>query len=365
MDEASQVEDRVATLFLIGYRELPQKPALVISGDYQQLRQVGHAGDKSVMQRFAEARRSFHLQSNYRTRDEALKAFLKAIRVGQPLKSFLAEFWEGSLISGSILAAVRWTLLQAETRGYDFTWLTVTHKGVHRVNMAALLCQKEPITREMLERDGYPGDHAVNAGPIILRPGLRLRLSRNLDKTRGFVNGALGTILEVLSKSVAVVALNTGKLVLLHPVSDGKATFLPCAYGYATTVRKAQGASLDGVVLYFDHCYPPERGYGYVGASRARTKGGLYHYGRLRRTDWLPVVEGEGDAEEQVRRSMESESEASGSDDDEHDYDGDSDDGYAFEELLGGEEDYEDDSFDASLLEAAGAGEGADDAGLF
>ena len=142
----------------------------------------------------------------------------------------------------------------------------------------------------------------------MLRQGLRLRLSRNVDKSRGFVNGALCTILRVLSKSVAVVELFNGRLLLLHPVVDGELTFLPCAYGYATTIRKAQGASLPAVILYFDHCYPPERGYGYVGASRAQSKGGLYHYGRLRRTDWLPV-DGSPDYE-QVARGPESDSDS-------------------------------------------------------
>ena len=41
--------------------------------------------------------------------------------------------------------------------------------------------------------------------------------------------------------------------------------------------------------LFFDHNYPPARGYGYVATNRLKTKTGLYHYGRIRRTDWLPV----------------------------------------------------------------------------
>ena len=166
------------------------------------------------------------------------------------------------------------------------------------MNLAALQALPEPITEEDLDRYGFPGDAKACAGPIILRVGLRLRLSRNLDKPRGFVNGALCTVVELLSSVVAVVQLKNGKLLLLHPVSDGKGTFLPCAYGYATTIRKAQGASLDAVVLFFDHRYPPERGYGYVGSSRAKTKAGLFLYGRLRRSDWLPV--GPGAIGEQV-----------------------------------------------------------------
>ena len=68
-------------------------------------------------------------------------------------------------------------------------------------------------------------------------------------------------------------------MILVHPVSAGRGdtlhTFLPCTYGYATTIRRAQGASLDYVCLYADAKFPPDRGYGYVGASRCRNAAGL------------------------------------------------------------------------------------------
>ena len=54
-------------------------------------------------------------------------------------------------------------------------------------------------------------------------------------------------------------------------------------------MRKAQGSSLSLGALFFDHGHAPDRGYGYVGASRFRSAGGLFHYGRLRRSDWRPV----------------------------------------------------------------------------
>ena len=199
-----------------------------------------------------------------------------------------------------------------------------THKGVQRVNLAALRCLKDPIDAEMLVGEGYPSDPSVSAGNLILRVGLRLRVSRNLDKPRGFVNGALGTIKSVLSRCVATVLLDTGKLVLVHPIREGELTFLPCSYGYATTIRKVQGASLDGVVLYFDHSHPPDRGYGYVGASRAKTKAGLYHYGRLRRSDWLPVGKpSEGEATVRGYESMSEECSSEDSQDHDSDYDSD------------------------------------------
>ena len=82
------------------------------------------------------------------------------------------------------------------------------------------------------------------------------------------------------------------------------------------TTRKAQGASMDNAVLHFDlHC-PAPRGFAYVGASRVRSAAGLFYFGKVRRSDWLPV-NGPGKPIEQVERSYES-------DDTETDSDGES-----------------------------------------
>ena len=67
---------------------------------------------------------------------------------------------------------------------------------------------------------------------------------------------------------------------------------LPCVYGYATTVRRAQGADLDLGCVYFDQRMPAGRGYGYVGVSRFRSRSGCYLYGKVRRGDFLPVGPG-------------------------------------------------------------------------
>jgi hypothetical protein len=57
-------------------------------------------------------------------------------------------------------------------------------------------------------------------------------------------------------------------------------------------------------VLYFDLFKAAPRGFGYVGASRARSSDGLFYFGKIRRTDWLPVG---GDAiDEQVTRGYDS-----------------------------------------------------------
>ena len=89
--------------------------------------------------------------------------------------------------------------------------------------------------------------------------------------------------------AVFTAKLSTGGMVLVHPIRVGKQVFPTCCYGYATTIRRAQGSSLHLGALWFDHCHPPERGYGYVGASRFRSRDGLFLYGKIRRSDWTPI----------------------------------------------------------------------------
>ena len=68
---------------------------------------------------------------------------------------------------------------------------------------------------------------------------MRVRLTQNLDKDRGFVNGAVGTIHRVLRKDVFVLKTDANVMLLVHPVKQKGRTFMPVTYGYATTIRRA------------------------------------------------------------------------------------------------------------------------------
>lgn len=127
---------------------------------------------------------------------------------------------------------------------------------------------------------------------IVAKSGLIIRLSRNFDKGRGFVNGALAVICESLDGNRVFTArlMSSGNMVLVHPMEEDTARFLPCCYGYATTIRRAQGADIFHGCLFMDNkWHPAARGYGYVGVSRFRSREGVYMFGKLRRTDFLPV----------------------------------------------------------------------------
>ena len=116
------------------------------------------------------------------------------------------------------------------------------------------------------------------------------------------MNAALCISLEKLRGDAYFIAklLGSGNYVLVHPLEEDGVSFLPCCYGYATTIRRAQGASLSMGCIYFDQKkYAAGRGYGYVAVSRFRSRGGCYLYGHKRRTDFLPVG---GDEEQEVSK---------------------------------------------------------------
>ena len=119
---------------------------------------------------------------------------------------------------------------------------------------------------------------AANAGPLSptrlaphswrADPWSSNRVSPALEKDRGFVNGAIGIVEIVLCDTphtcVFTVRLTSGSMVVVHPHSNWRPVYLPCAYGYATTIRRAQGSSLDQECLFFDHSHPP------VGATKRK-----------------------------------------------------------------------------------------------
>ena len=62
---------------------------------------------------------------------------------------------------------------------------------------------------------------------------------------------------------------------------------------------------MDQGCVYFDNIKRPAgRGYAYVAVSRFRTRGGCHLYGKLRRSDFLPV--GEEGEDEDVERGYDS-----------------------------------------------------------
>ena len=133
----------------------------------------------------------------------------------------------------SLEAAVKFGLSIQDRTGKLFVWLYVINKGVRDVNVATIPQLDPPITEKYLVSNGYPTDPNVGKGQtMVVRPGLTIRCTRNLDKDRGFVNEAIAVVCDVLvdckpsdDKHTCILTegLTTSSMILVHPVSAGRA----------------------------------------------------------------------------------------------------------------------------------------------
>ena len=92
IDEASQIEDHIAQKLFVGLAELPQRPFVVIAADFRQLRPVGGG---SLMKDLCDKMRGIRLRTIHRTRDPELLDFLQLVRLYQPRKSVVEDFFVG------------------------------------------------------------------------------------------------------------------------------------------------------------------------------------------------------------------------------------------------------------------------------
>ena len=147
---------------------------MVIAADFRQLRPVGGG---SIMKNVCDKLPTIRLETIHRTKVTELLDFLRHVRVQQPGRRFVEDFFRGRILSGDLRHAVARTVAwMTAVPGRIFVWLCVTNAGADRVNAAVLAnLGIDPSV-------GYPGDPKVLAGRIAVRVGLYVRLTRNLDK---------------------------------------------------------------------------------------------------------------------------------------------------------------------------------------
>ena len=90
--------------------------------------------------------------------------------------------------------------------------------------------------------------------------GMRVLLTVNEDKVHGFVNGMMGVVRRVRRNAVEVLT-DMGEVLAVHPVTRDveiaggdtrRVTYYPMRAGYATTLYKTQGSTLENVVFWLD-----------------------------------------------------------------------------------------------------------------
>ena len=125
--------------------------------------------------------------------------------------------------------------------------------------------------------------------------GMRLVLTRNIDKARGFVNG-MGCVVRTMRRHGLEVLTDQQQALVVYPYTDvhhwpdgsySKVTFFPIRLGYATTLHKVQGATLDHATIWLDVANIEAAGY--VALSRVRTDADWQFVGQLTTHHFTPA----------------------------------------------------------------------------
>lgn len=139
----------------------------------------------------------------------------------------------------------------------------------HRMKGEAVLKIKQGL------RDKYPDAKYAPGAQVILR--------WNVCVEGGLANGSRGVVEEV-RQGRPLVRFKGGRTVLISPVRPTYETeqikveieWMPISLGWACSIHKSQGATLDLVVTSLGRDEIWEYGQGYVALSRVRTLEGLY-----------------------------------------------------------------------------------------
>ena len=127
-----------------------------------------------------------------------------------------------------------------------------------------------------------------------LHKGMRLHLTRNINKEADFINGMEATVAgyDPTSKCVHVVT-KTNRNLAVYPVTEyveerGYVTAYPFRPGYASTIHKLQGAQLAHVTIWLD--IKGAKAAGYVAISRAESDENYLLGGVLKRRHFVPAM---------------------------------------------------------------------------
>ena len=278
-------------------------PALVFLGDFYQLPGVDptKATDSPAWKKEV---RVINLVKPWRCKCKKLMRKIQATRMARPNVKMVKEItrghkaWNGK--NGPTLQDIRKVLKMTKKTGTTF--LTYTRRGANKINDKIVheLFVNKRMKRKFLGEvpghydanpDNYDEDNKLKANrrpaPKMLKlyKGMRLFLTHNENKKDDFVNGMEVTVENFLEETkngrknkCLQVRTKTGKYLSVHlhtedPLEKGwetRVTFFPIRYGYASTLHKAQGATLDHATIWLDGPPGQMKAAGHVALSRVQ-----------------------------------------------------------------------------------------------
>lgn len=257
VDEAGMIGTRKLARLLAHAQRADAKVVLV--GDHRQLPEIQAGGAFAAL---AKSVPTTELVDNRRQANVWEREALEQLRGGSVADAYTAYSRQGRITLTSDAPAAREAMVSdwwsAHRAGERAAMYALRRSDVEDLNSRA---------RVRLDKAGALGEQRIDAAGREFAPGDEVICLRN-DRRLGVRNGTRSTI-ESVDPTERTVMLAGGKVLPAAYLDAGH-----LGHGYATTIHKAQGATVDRAFLLGSEGLYREAGY--VGLSRARLATQLY-----------------------------------------------------------------------------------------
>ena len=264
LDEAGMVSSRQMATFVEAITKAGAK--LVLVGDAEQLQPIeAGAAFRAIVERTGYA----ELETIYRQKEDWMRAAsldLARGRVAEALSSYGAK---GRVIGRPLKLDAIETLIADWNRDYDSDKSTLILAHLRRdVRQLNIMAREKLIERGLIEEG-----HAFKTedGPRQFAVGDQIVFLKN-EGSLGVKNGMIGKVVEAApGRIVASIGEGDG----VHRVTVDQRFYRNFDHGYATTIHKSQGATVDRVKVLASLSL--DRHLTYVAMTRHREDMALYY----------------------------------------------------------------------------------------
>ena len=299
IDEVSMISLSIFEHILSTVQQLSTRPILVVSGDPLQQQPIS-SSDKGTVQvsnifsnaRFSSISAKHVLVDQFRCKDPGYYEILNHLRNCKPNSSILKTLHSSERLINESSNVTDDIILQTVKQYPSATFVTVSKSASTRVNN--VVCKNMfPVSTQL---GTIQFDNTDQPSPVFKH--MRVIITQNRNKPAGVVNGQCA-IVKCRQGNTYILALPNGRHVSVYPVTcfnndasneeDRLRTCYPFVPGYALTICKCQGQTLESVVVWFD-CETLGEGSAYVALSRVKSLQNIRFLTPLKVSHFKPVV---------------------------------------------------------------------------
>ena len=282
-------------------------PCVVFLGDFYQL-----PGPQKPPSRICDSiayhyARKMEFHQVHRCKDPVLAKKLKALRTSVPSMKLLKRILKKHR-AWTADEPTEYNILQLYRHHENTSMVTCTRKAARLLNdLATNVLFKHRHKKPLATLPGdwqdnpanFNAEHEVPKGSevqpvqIDIYEGMRIILTENLNKRQDFVNGMTATVEAYHDGSGCLQVLTkTGKRLAVPCVRERiegfNVDYFPIRIGYASTIQKVQGQTLEHITIWLDR--PCCKAAGYVAMARVKSDADYLIAGPVTRRHFVPAM---------------------------------------------------------------------------